>query len=903
LTTNDTVDSPASRRTLRRVALAAGVLATVLLAGALLFAVLARSLLDPAVVADRLEPRLASALNRPVEIEGARLVLLPRPALRLSGVRVANRGVFEGTAFATVEAIELRPRLLPLLRRRVVIDRLTVLSPRVLLRVTEEGTTNFGDFVPEPGPDERAPAEERALGLDLRRIELVDGRAGLDDRQRGRTVRLRGLEATASLSRAATGAIETGGNATIDTVTALLPGLLAGPVELEELGFDWRGSAAPTLDSVELGDGALTVGPLEIRVAGTLAELKNPVRRVDLVLGAEGIPLADLAEATGPRDSGWRPAGRLGLDLRLRGEIGPQVRPEASGLATLRGASLARPGTPPLLDGVDADIRLEADRATVEARGRLGDGTLSAEGTVALDSLLPLDLRVRAETGLAAIRGAAPDRSGPGGGTSVEGSASLDARVRGPAGDPSALRLDGVLELRDVELANGSLAVPLRIAGATLRLEGRDVRWSGLDARLGESRLRSSGVVRDPVGAAREGRPIGIDAEILSPGLDLGAALPAEEEADIGWGRLLSARLGDRLIDGRSADQAAAAGGLRRPAGPPVRGEIRVRIDSLSWRGETFLDLRGAVRLDPGRIDVPELRFAAWGGRAVLGGSMRLGDASLEPFGLRIDLDGVRAERWLARHTPLGDVIRGELGLELELAGGLDTLLLPSAVTLAGAGMARVRNGSVAPNPLTGALAGFVGVPGLSETRIRSWLAPFRIEDGRLVLSDATAELGSAEADFSGAVGFGGALDLAMVLRPDSASAVSLSTAAASALPAGVRGALDRGVPVELGLRVGGRLSRPEISLDAGTTRAGLEGAVEDVIGRGAEQALEEARRTLEQGGAGEDDLRRQGLDLLRRLTGGAADTGEVADTAAPARPVPADSGRAVPAPTGGPGA
>lgn len=896
MSTNDSPDprDSVSRRPARRLALAAGIVATVLLAGILLFSVLARSLLDPAAVADRLEPRLSAALNRPVEIRGARLALWPRPALRLTGLRVANRGVFEGTAFATVDAVELRPRLLPLLRRRVVIDHLTVRSPRVLLRVTEEGTTNFGDFVPEPDPERGPTTGEEALALDLRRIELVDGRAGLDDRRRGRSVRLTGLEATARLSRSAAGAIATEGRAAVDSVSARLPGLLAAPVDLSGIGFAWRGGAGAALDSLEIEDGTLTVGPLDLRVSGTLTELKSPVRRVDLALAAAGLPLADLAAATGSRPSSWDADGRLGLDVRLRGEIGPERRPEVSGLATLRGASLGRAGAPPLLHALDADVRIEAGRAAVDASGRIADGTLAADGTVALDSLLPVDLRVRAEADLAALR----ETAGPAAPSDLaasSGALSVDARLQGPAGDPASLRIDGDVGLRDVEVATAALAVPLRIPAATLRLEGRDVRWSALEARLGASRLRSSGRLRDPIGAWREDAPIRFDAELSSPGLDLEAALPVETGGDVGWGRLVSARLGDRRVDGRSPEEAAAASGLRRPSPPAARGEVRVRLDSVAWRGETFTDVSGTVRLDPGRIDVPELRFAAWGGRATLGGSARLGDEALEPFGLRIGLEGVRAERWLARHTPLGEVIRGGLSLELELAGGLDTLLLPSSVTLAGAGAARLRDGSVTANPFTDALAGFVGIPGLSQARIRSWVAPFRIEDGRLVLSDAVAELGSARADLSGAVGFGGALDLSMVVRPDSAAALTLAAAAASALPAGVRTALDRGVPVELGLRVGGRLARPEFSLDAGATRAGVEAAAGETVGRAAERALDEARRQLEREG-GEDDLRRQGLDLLRRLTGAPA------DTAAPPEPSPAGAGDSVPAPAEGSG-
>lgn len=876
-----------SRRTGRKLAVIAGGFLAVVLGVMLLFALLTRALLNPAAVADRLEPRISAALNRPVEIEGARLDFWPRPALRLSGIRVANRGVFEGTAFATVDALELQPRLLPLLRREVVVDRLTVRSPRVLLRVTEDGITNFGDFVPEPEPGTEPTDSDGALALDLRRIEVLDGRVGLDDRRRGRVVRLNGLGVDANLARTGDGAIETAGRATVDSFTARLPGLVAEPVDLAGIDFAWSGSAGPELDAVEILDGTLSVGALDLRVAGRLHELKSAVRRVDLSLVAEGVPLADLAAAARePGAGGWELDGLLGLDLRVRGEVGPDRRPDLSGLATVRGATARWPGEAPLLAGFDAEARLEGERADVTAAGRLADGSLSAEGTVALDSLLPMDLRVRAEAGLEALRAAMPAGGGRGGAAdpvTAQGRIAIDARVRGPAGEPASARLDGGVELRGLEVHTGALAVPLRIAEGRLELVGRDIRWSNLDARLGDSRLRSTGVLRDPLGAWAGDAPAGLDADLRSASLDLGAALPAGDD-DIGWGRLVSARLGERRIEGRSAAEVAVAKRMRRPSPPPLQGEVRLRLDTVRWHDQSFTDVAGALWVDRDRIDLSGLRFGAWGGRAAVSGSVALGGEALEPFGLRLLLEDVRAEQWLARHTPLGDVIRGTMSLDLELAGGLDTLLLPSAVTLTGAGAARIRDGSVAPNPFTEALAAFVGLGGLSEVQIRSWVSPFRIEDGRLVLSDAVASLGSAEAGLSGAVGFGGSLDLGMVLRPDSARSVSLAESVARALPTEVRGALDRGTPVELGLRVGGQLTRPTFSLDAGATRAGFERAAEDVVEQGVERALDEARQRMGEGG-GESEMQRQGLDLLRRLTGGAADTAAGGDTTVEAAP------------------
>ncbi|MBT8479036.1 MAG: AsmA family protein, partial [Gemmatimonadetes bacterium] len=92
-----------------------------------------RAIVDPASLADRAEPHISSALNRRVSIGSADLQIFPRPQVRLLRLRIENLPDFEGTPLATVDEVLLRPRLLPLLRRRLEIDRVRAVGPRVLL--------------------------------------------------------------------------------------------------------------------------------------------------------------------------------------------------------------------------------------------------------------------------------------------------------------------------------------------------------------------------------------------------------------------------------------------------------------------------------------------------------------------------------------------------------------------------------------------------------------------------------------------------------------------------------------------------------------------------------------------------------------------------------------------------
>ena len=121
------------RRWPRRLVLVATGLIAVVLVGYLALIVLFRALVDPVSLADRAEPHISAALNRRVSIGSADVRIFPRPEVRLLRLRIENLPDFEGVPLATVDELGLRPRLLPLLRRRLDVDRVQLVGPRVLL--------------------------------------------------------------------------------------------------------------------------------------------------------------------------------------------------------------------------------------------------------------------------------------------------------------------------------------------------------------------------------------------------------------------------------------------------------------------------------------------------------------------------------------------------------------------------------------------------------------------------------------------------------------------------------------------------------------------------------------------------------------------------------------------------
>jgi hypothetical protein len=184
-------------RTLKRVALALGLLGlAVLAAGAW-----ALRRLDTPEGRKSLAARAGAALGTQVRVSEVEIGLLT--GVRLTGVGVANPPPQRGDLL-TAEAVSLRHRLWPLLRGRVVVDRLDVRKPTLSLVADARGVFNYERL----GGARGAAAVPAALPLRvvLSRIAIDDGVLSVSDATRTTLLRVEGLEVQAGVEAGPEGA-------------------------------------------------------------------------------------------------------------------------------------------------------------------------------------------------------------------------------------------------------------------------------------------------------------------------------------------------------------------------------------------------------------------------------------------------------------------------------------------------------------------------------------------------------------------------------------------------------------------------------------------------------------------------------------------------------------------------
>jgi len=842
------------RRWQRRLGLLTAGLIAVVLLGYLALIVVFRALVDPASLADRAEPHISSALNRRVTIGSAELTIFPRPEVRLLRLRIDNLPDFEGMPLATVDELHLRPRLLPLLRRHVEIDRVQAVGPRVLLQVDDQGRTNFGDFVPASREDRGSP--DTPFSLEIRGIELVGGRVGYRDAVRGRSLQADGLWLEGSVESDADGRLALDLESGVDSLRFAYPPAWRKGLRGLRIQATIEAVAGQGMKWIEIASGTATINGLTVNVSGRADSLRSPQRLLDLAIRGEEVDLSQLISALPDSIREAVPVdvwGDLGVDLMVRGAFGPGEFPVVDGIVTVRRGGVRRGKDGPLLEALDADVRVSANRAELSGtRARLPGGEVSAAGWLALDSTLAFNITIDggadAEELAAAFGRVDPDRAAPSRGRlrwSVTGNGALDR--------PDAARLAGELELDGVEITGGRLIRPVEVPSAVVRLEGTRARWDGVTVVAAGNPLQTSGMVNDVLGhLAAQSRMPAIEASVTGPRLDLDALLgPTRNE--IGYGRIAWARLADQTLEGRRPEEWASERELHRPDPLPVTGRVAFRVDSVLRLPYRFSRADGLLLLERYRVDLSETRFAAYGGTGTASGTLQLGDVESEPFRLELALEGVRAEQYLAQNSPLGGMISGSLTMDLSLEGTLDSLALPVTRALNGIGRFEIRDGRIAPNALTEGVLRFLRLEGVRDLGFTRWSSPFLLQEGLILLDGSNFSGSELVAEMQGALGLGGSLDLGALVRPDS----TLARAAASAA-GGAGEVIDRylraGGAMELALRLTGHASNPRVELDPDA----MQESTRDVLEEAAQRAQE----------SGEAEVRERGLSLLRGLVG-----------------------------------
>ena len=602
------------------------------------------------------------------------------------------------------------------------------------------------------------------------------------------------------------------------TAAALLLPSFAKPVGTP-LVLELRGQVKDKGMTIErLG---LVLGPLALLASGQVRsgsdfDLKADTGSVDLDRLLRLLPTVEQSMATVKKKKKARIAG----DFRVFGTVKRHGEELDAGVKVqMRDAQLAA-GDIELRGGADlgADLRSTPASASVNANLDLTSAGLRVPGSVDKGSGVPMRVRLQADRTGKVVHVKLAQLELPGGTLQVVGSADL-----------SGNRLDMKVPLCDLDLSKLSQVVPALSRGSlgglfdsrihfAVSADGNPNKLSTVRARIDQFSLQvAGGTVRGTAEVIGLDEPRKITFNFGADYLDLDKILPPPSDS------------GDSAHEETHASSATAVPKFVKR----LEMDGKVAVASGKLRGAAVKDFDLQLTMSQGRLLVKVLRAAALGGNVVATGTTVDFSGTKPHFNLKAKLDKIDLAQVLALRSPeMGRKMTGRGTLDLNTDGqGLSWADIAPKLT-GSLGMALTDGrlltaslGSSVIAPLLAQAGGQLGgVAQSQQMALKDLAAQFKIENGQLRTTSPmrfTTEEGGIS--LSGSIG----LDKSLAMLGD----LSLSPKTISAATGG-KLVPDRDIPVSL--RIGGSLSKPEITLaDPGKTVAALTEAL--LRGRGAD--------------------------------------------------------------------
>jgi len=797
--------------------------------------------------------RATVALDREVRVGGISLALFPRPAVVLEEVAIEGRHT-KDRPIATVRRVLLRPRILPLLARKVVVDAIVLDNPRLLVEIDPAGLADLP--LPEGKGEGGGGGAAGDAAFLIRRFEIRDGRFAFRDERDGTALRLDGvnqrLRLAGEVSAGALRQIELQGRIEVAGLSAALPKTLAVPVENLRLTVDHNAVFDIAADSLTLGRLAVTLQELALEGAGTVRGLSSPENRsLSLQLAAgpveigpllRSLPAAVVAKLGG--EALPDADGRVRLRVAMDGRLGGGELPAVDGMLGLDGVALGA-GKGAVVTDLGGDVAFSLDSVTTPGlRGRLLGEPMELAFKVR-DLAAPVaDAKLNAtlDLGRAAALGLVPD--------SIEaaGRVGLDLAIRGPALEPARGEVDGVVRLDGVRVRTAALQETAVVESATLAFEGRRLRGQGIAVRMGESDLTVDLDARDWLALALRDSSatprLAFDAR--SKLLD-GDAILGEPQDSLKYSQLLFARMANRPVGGRPVEEVADELGLGLPPLPPAQIDGRFRAGVLRRNGLELQDVDVALAGTGDRIELTGGSFKMMGGGIQVVGQVGMptarGDSTAAPqypTVLSFQVRDVGAGPFFDTFTPFRDHLTGSLLLAGTARIVLDRHLLPVRESVSADGTIEVGGGRLINWPALRGLGEKLGLAQFDTLTFNDWTGQFAITGTRITLRESVLESSQLRARTAGSVDFSGALDLGATVELSGELASRIRGELANRITAAASGP-DGRIPV--GVRITGPATSPDVSIDFSAAASNAVAEAKEAAEAKARELVDDAAR------------------------------------------------------------
>ncbi len=815
------------------------------IAGGLLVLVLALLVILPLLFQDRIARRVKTevnqSLNARVDWQDAGLGLIrnfPNLTLTLDGLTTTGVDRFAGDTLAAVRHLRVVIDLASALKNAlggsgpIVVRAVELDQPRLRLIALADGTANW-DITKQAAATPETKAA-KPVSISLRRFAIEDGAISLDNRKANLQASLVGYDQTLSgdFSQNLVGVKTKAEADTVNVTFAGIPYLTRVQLALEA---DARADLAKKIYT--LRDTELRLNDLRLGVSGSASNAGDNLG-LDLAFKAPSTnfrSILSLVPAVYAHDfDKVKTSGSVTVNGRVKGEYGETAFPSFALDAKVDDAAFQYSDLPLPARNIDLDLSLtnpggSADSTVVDLRKFhviIGRNPLNASLVVRTPVSDPaVNAQVAGKVDLADVRRTIKLE----GVDQLAGTVAANASLRTRMSDVKNKRYDqvaasGTVDVAGLTVKGEVLPKPLTISQASLRLAPERAELRSFKGTVGSSDLEATGSLQNLLSFAMQNDTLHGTASVRSNHFDL-------DEWRSGGGEL-------EII----------------PVPPRIDFALDATVAELTYDKLKMSNAHGMLRVKDRRVTLENFQMNTLGGQIALNGYYETVDTTKPAFDvgfrmMKVDIPSAfEAFATVQALAPVAKYAIGKVSTDLHVNGALGKNMLPLFPGLTGGGTLQTTQLELHDFPALEKVVDVTKLQFLDNPTMQALRAAFQIREGRLFMQPFTVNVAGTTMTVSGSNGLDRSLDYTLGLKVPRSLMGSAANQAIAGLvsKAGAAGLDVSAAPtVPLGIRIGGTVTSPAVSVDVGDVASSVKEGAEQAVKQAVAQKVDTAAQRL----------------------------------------------------------
>jgi len=693
---------------------------------------------------------IEKALDREVTVGDASVSIWGGLGLKLENLTIRNQSGFSEEPFFTLENLDVKMKIVPLLRGKYEFGKIALNSFTLFLEKNKSGIMNIDNLGSQDDKDLTAAEGATSVPFLFEKLAVTNSRLVFVDDSSGYNIILDGISLDSKMEKNGFDGIYYSEG--MFKIAGLMYKDIKQQINLPD--FDFSAELRTRLNNkaeileierIDIGLAQLR-GQLDGQISSIytspVCDLNFITKKFSVIQLASLLPpemLSDLKE--------WETGGNIYASASLLGELSKPDKLEFTGKVTCENIKLGHPS-------INGDLVAEAGEINIRQKAA---NILFESCTFAGE---PLSLKVymkdiftpqlTAELELSANLRSFKDYSDEI--KELSGRIYADINLNYDLNEPETTQMDGGLVLEDIRLVHSQLAYPIEEIDLECEFRRRDVLIESVEAEIGSSNFKLDGTLIDIIPFIAAPDKVTFPPEIrfaLSASYmnfdEIITLIPIDTQA------VLSADSATELA--QALPKISASGTINIDAGVYSQVEFEKFIGNLEFRDNVLhIDeittdlysgsLDGEVIVDYEKVDAPEFQV---------------------DFSARdIEING-----FLSRMTALDDVVYGRTQMSSSFAGVIGE---PTDVIdqLTANGMVLINQGHIDNLPLFKTISDQLKLQTFDREEFRDLRNSFKIQDGNVVFDSYIMKIADAEWEIEGKVGFDGTLDYIINITADS---------------------------------------------------------------------------------------------------------------------------------------